>query len=246
MDPKKQKSRLGRGLSSLMGVGSDFATATEPFDDLAVQAPPVPVMRSVPHGTPLDVLVDLIDPNPRQPRQSFSDAALSELSDSIKTNGVIQPIVLRRNGDRYELIAGERRLRATKLANLPTIPAFVRDVDALSQAQMALVENIQREDLNPVDRAAGYRTLIDELGLTQSDLALRLGEERSSIANHLRLLDLTPSVLEQVRDGSLTLGHAKVLAGIADQDEQVRLATLAVGQGLSCAEPRAPHRLAVR
>ena len=158
---------------------------------------------------------------------------LTELAESIKTNGVIQPIVVRQQGERYELIAGERRLRASKLAGLATVPAFVRETDALTQAQMALVENIQREDLNAVDRATGYRTLIDELGLTQADLALRLGEDRSTIANHLRLLDLAAGVLERVRAGELSLGHAKVLAGVSDSAEQTRLAELAVKQELS-------------
>lgn len=238
MDPKK-KSRLGRGLSSLMGVGADYSSeTTAEFDSAAgvsTTSPNVPstATDAVPRGTPLEIDVERIDPNPRQPRRSFADPSLNELADSIKTNGVIQPIVVRQQGARYELIAGERRLRASKLAGLATIPAFVRETDALSQAQMALVENIQREDLNPVDRAVGYRTLLDELGLTQSDLALRLGEDRSTIANHLRLLDLAPGVLERVRAAKLSLGHAKVLAGVADAAEQTRLAELAVGQELS-------------
>lgn len=234
MDPKK-KSRLGRGLSSLMGVGQDFGVAEIPVDAPLVgdSATVAAVHREVPRGTPVELDVDRIDPNPHQPRRIFADATLSELADSIRANGVIQPIVVVARGDRFELIAGERRLRASKLAGRDVIPAYVRETDALTQAQMALVENIQREDLNPADRAAGYRALIEELGLTQADLAVRLGEDRSTIANHLRLLDLVPDVLEGVRTGALTLGHGKVLAGIADPTEQARLGKLAVEQHLS-------------
>ena len=130
-------------------------------------------------------------------------------------------------------IAGERRLRAAKLAGMTALPAIVRDVDSFTQAQMALVENIQREDLNPIDRAQSYRTLMDQLGLTQAELAARLGEDRSSIANFLRLLDLAEPVREMIRDGTLTLGHAKILAGVDDILEQQRLAELVVAQELS-------------
>jgi ParB family chromosome partitioning protein len=146
---------------------------------------------------------------------------------------LIQPIIVRTVEGGYQLIAGERRLRAAKLAGLSTIPAIVRDVDGLTQAQMALVENIQREDLNPLDRAGAYRTLMDQLGLTQAELASRLGEDRSSVANHLRLLDLTEVVREHLRAGRISLGHAKLLAGVADVLEQQRLADLVVAQELS-------------
>lgn len=229
MDAKK-KSRLGRGLSSLMGVGPDIETPTDYLD-----TPPSKPAAAVelPRGTPLSLDVTLVDANPHQPRRSFTEAMLRELADSIRENGVIQPIVVRRNGDRFELIAGERRLRASRLAGQVTIPAFVRDADELTQAQLALVENIQRENLNPIDRAAGYRTLIDQLGLTQAELSLRLGEDRSTIANHLRLLDLAPDVVDQIRQGDLSLGHAKVLAGIDDPAEQARLGKLAASQELS-------------
>ena len=165
----------------------------------------------------------------------------------MKANGVIQPIVVRQVTDSptsgpgvspseqrtYQLIAGERRFRAAKLAGLTTIPAIVRDdVDSFTQAQMALVENIQREDLNPLDRAQGYRTLLDQLGLTQAELSARLGEDRSSIANFLRLLDLAEPVQALVREGRLSMGHAKLLAG-AERSEQERLANLVVAQELS-------------
>ncbi|HEV8293364.1 MAG TPA: ParB/RepB/Spo0J family partition protein, partial [Tepidisphaeraceae bacterium] len=167
------------------------------------------------------------------PRRSFDESSLADLAASLKSTGLIQPILVRRVGQQYQLIAGERRLRAAKLAGLSTIPALIRDIDTVTQAQMALIENIQREDLNPIDRAQGYRTLIDQMGLTQAELAGRLGEDRSSIANFLRLLDLSESVKTMVRDGRLSVGHAKLIAGISDILEQERLANLVLLQGLS-------------
>ena len=178
--------------------------------------------------------VTAVSPNPHQPRRQFDETGLTDLASSLKSNGVIQPIIVRRVGsDRFELIAGERRLRAAKLAGMPTIPAIVREIDSFTQAQMALVENIHREDLNPMERAAAYRTLVDQLGLTQAELAKRLGEDRSTVANFLRLLDLAEPVRAMIRDGRLSLGHAKVLAGVSDILEQERLSKLIVSQGLS-------------
>jgi ParB family chromosome partitioning protein len=163
----------------------------------------------------------------------MSDATVSELAASLKSAGIIQPLVVRQEGDQYELIAGERRWRAAKLAGFATVPVIIRNVDAPTQAQLALIENIQREDLNPLDRALGYRSLIEQLGLTQAELAGRLGEDRSSIANHLRLLELAEPVREMIRDGRVTLGHAKLLAGIEDLLQQARLADTIVSQSLS-------------
>lgn len=221
----KTKSRLGRGLSSMMGIGS-----FEPVMEEVPQATDTPV---VPRGTTNEIPLEQIDVNPRQPRRVFMESALAELAESVRQHGVIQPILVRQHGDRYELIAGERRLRASRLAGKSTIPAVVRTTDELEQAQLALVENIQREDLNPIDRATGYRTLIDELGLTQADLAARLNEDRSTIANHLRLLDLAPAAVDLIRAGRLSLGHAKVLAGVHDHVKQSSLAERVVEQGLS-------------
>lgn len=182
---------------------------------------------------PHEVLVSSIVPNPHQPRRSFDDASLAELAASIRSTGLIQPILVRQVGQQYQLIAGERRLRAAKLAGLDSIPVVIRDVDSVTQAQMGLIENIQREDLNPIDRALGYRTLIEQLGLTQAELASRMGEDRSSIANFLRLLDLAEPVRHMVRDGRLSVGHAKLIAGVSDLLEQERLANLVLLQGLS-------------
>lgn len=240
MSKASSRPRLGRGLSSLISI-SEPAEAARPVAERSVPpvlgsnaAPPPPADAAhPPTARVLDVPLDRIAANPHQPRRQFDDAALAELAASLKANGVIQPVIVRQVASGYQLIAGERRLRAARLAGLATIPAVLKDVDSFTQAQMALVENIQREDLNPLDRAVGYRTLIDQLGLTQSELAQRLGEDRSQIANHLRLLDLAEPVQELVRRGQLSLGHAKVLAGVADPLEQQRLAELVKGQDLS-------------
>ncbi len=230
-EPKaKPKSRLGRGLSSLVSMPTvpvEREVVPPGFDPSAEVRPAVVVSGAT------EILVDQILPNPHQPRRQFSETSLNELAQSLKASGLIQPVIVRKVGQTYELIAGERRLRAAKIAGLISIPAIVRDVDSLTQAQMALVENIQREDLNPIDRALGYRTLIDQLGLTQVELAGRLGEDRSSIANYLRLLELAPAVQELVRDGSISLGHAKLLAALTDPAEQQRIALLIQSQGLS-------------
>ncbi len=228
---KLVRSRLGRGLSSLMS-SSELPVEMEVGPDVTTipSTPPLPVQIT---GEPLMLDLVAIVPNPHQPRRTMSEASIAELAASLKSNGVIQPIIVRKVDPGYQLIAGERRWRAAKVAGLTQIPVIVKDVDAFTQAQMALVENIQREDLNPIDRAQGYRTLMDELGLTQAELSGRLGEERSTIANFVRLLDLAEPVRAKVRDGSLSLGHAKLLAGVPDILEQQRLAELISSQGLS-------------
>jgi len=230
---QKNKPRLGRGLSSLISI-SDLPVEAE----IPTKASPSPTPHSPtstpPHpASPTELLLSQIQPNPHQPRRSFDESSLADLAASIKSTGLIQPLLVRKVGQQYQLIAGERRLRAAKLAGLTTIPALIRDIDTVTQAQMALIENIQREDLNPIDRAQGYRALIDQMGLTQAELAGRLGEDRSSIANFLRLLDLSESVKTMVRDGRLSVGHAKLIAGISDVLEQERLGNLVILQGLS-------------
>lgn len=228
----KPKSRLGRGLSALISVTGPHAAPPQ----IQAEAPtpqPHPVTAAIQPGTPADLPLDSITPNPHQPRRVFDDVTLAGLANSLKAAGLIQPIIVRKVGGKYQLIAGERRWRAARMAGFTHIPAIVRDVDALTQAQFALIENIQREDLNPIDRAMGYRTLMTELGLTQAELATRLGEDRSGVANYLRLLDLAEPVRDFLRDGNLSLGHAKILAGIPDILEQQRLATVVVRQELS-------------
>jgi ParB family chromosome partitioning protein len=247
---KLLKPRLGRGLSSLISV-SDLPVERELPPPPAVAGPetdpaeqqlaalasvdrmePEPAFSSQKQGL-VEVAIEEISVNPHQPRRQMNDVALAELAASLKGTGLIQPIVVRPVGGGYELIAGERRWRAAQLAGFKTIPVIVRDVDDFAQAQMALVENIQRENINPIDRANAYRTLITQLGLTQAELAQRLGEDRSSIANYLRLLDLSDAVQMSVIDGRLSLGHAKVLASVPDILEQNRLAQLIMSQELS-------------
>jgi ParB family chromosome partitioning protein len=230
----KERPRLGRGLSSLMAMAPDAAALVEtPLQADAASPPPEPAVTQGVAAFPLELPLADIRPNPHQPRKQFSDASLTELAASLLTTGLIQPILVRAVGNHYELIAGERRWRAAKLAGFPAIPALVREVDGMTQAQMALVENIQRENLNPLDRAAAYQSLISQLGVTQVELAARLGEDRSSIANHLRLLELSEPVRNRVAEGALSLGHAKVLASVHDAAEQERLAEWCVAQGLS-------------
>ncbi|MCC6422729.1 MAG: ParB/RepB/Spo0J family partition protein [Phycisphaerales bacterium] len=234
---KVQRPRLGRGLSSLISM-SDLPVQAEIRDVPKGDVTPPPTRESIsqpPHRLvqESEIPITSIRPNPHQPRRSMDESRLAELAASLKTNGLIQPIIVRKVADGYELIAGERRMRAAQLAGFSTIPAIIREVDAWTQAQMALVENIQREDLNPLDRALSYRNLMEQLGLTQVELAGRLGEDRSSIANYLRLLELANRVQELVREGQLTLGHSKLLAGISDTIEQERLANLVVSQSLS-------------
>ena len=247
----KTKPRLGRGLSSLISVSElpvekeihdtpvAGSSASSPFHadrpgssdgSAAVQRPTV---ASVADGTPLLIPIDIIGPNPHQPRKTIKESAIAELALSLKSSGIIQPIIVRRVEDRFELIAGERRWLAAKLAGFTEVPAVVRDVDAFTQAQMALVENIQREDLNAIERAQGYRVLMQQLGLTQAELANRMGEDRSSIANYLRLLDLAEPVRRMVQDGRLSMGHAKLLAGVEDILEQQKLAETVIAQNLS-------------
>src|SRR5258706_5470921 len=212
---QKNKPRLGRGLSSLISI-SELPVEAEVTAQSAPTSPSRPAASPPAQPfSPTELPIAQIQPTPHQPRRSFDDSSLSELAASIKSTGLIQPILVRKVGQQYQLIAGERRLRAAKLAGLAAIPAIVRDIDTVTQAQMALIENIQREDLNPIDRAQGYRVLIDQLGLTQAELAGRLGEDRSSIANFLRLLDLSESVKTMVPDSRLFPGHAKPISGLS-------------------------------
>jgi ParB family chromosome partitioning protein len=240
--PQKNKPRLGRGLSSLISISElpvEMEIPVEKQGKTGVESPrqhpakAPPTLPPTPCGIPLEISVSGVMPNPHQPRQSFDEGALAELAASIRSTGIIQPIIVRLVGEQYQLITGERRLRAARLAGMSSIPALVREVDSVTQAQMALIENIQRQDLNPIDRALGYRALLEQLGLTQAELAGRLGEDRSSVANFLRLLELAEPVKAMVRDGRLSLGHGKIIAGVADILDQERLANLVLLQGLS-------------
>lgn len=205
-----RKGGLGRGLAALIPPGENVsATLTE-------------------------VSLSAISPNPRQPRGVFDDAELEGLSTSIRDMGVLQPIVVRPLGDeRYELIAGERRLRASKLAGLTRIPAIVRHTDDEDLLKEALVENIHRVQLNPLEEGAAYQQLLEDFGVTQEELAQRLGKSRPAISNAMRLLSLPGAVQRKVAAGVLSAGHAKALLAIDDKHEQERLADRIVAEGLS-------------
>ena len=178
--------------------------------------------------------ISLVDPKSDQPRKYFDKEALEELSNSIKENGLLQPILVREYGDgRYQIIAGERRFRACKLAGLTEIPAIVLDRDDRAAAQIALIENIQREDLNPLEEALAYKSLKDEYDMTQEELSEKVGKSRSAIANSIRLLDLPEEILTMVAAKELSAGHARTLLGVKDREDMILLAQFAAEQDLS-------------
>lgn len=184
-----------------------------------------------------EVDLDLIDPNPGQPRTIFSDEKLDELSRSIKENGLVQPILLRRKEDgRFQIVAGERRWRAAQRIGLAHITAVIRDVEDEKLLEIALVENIQRQELNPIEEAVAYQNLMGILGLTQEEVAKRVGKDRSSIANYIRLLKLTTAVQKMLEQDLLSMGHARALLGIEEQDEQTKLAQEVIERKLSVRE----------
>ncbi len=216
--------RLGRGLSALMSAQSAAAGAVNPAS--ATSQEPFREVR-----------LDQIVPNPRQPRREFSEAELNELQLSLQASGLLQPIAVRpRKDGRFELIAGERRFRAATRLGWTTIPAYVREVTDEQMLSLALVENLQREDLNPIEEAEGYRQLISDFGLAHQQVAQAVGKDRSTITNALRLLALPEEVQRLVRDGSLTLGHARALLGVPSGTSLNELAQRVVAQRLSVRE----------
>ena len=206
----KKTHGLGRGLDSLFAGAEDWGTS----------------IQEIPVGE--------LDPNPDQPRRHFSEESLNQLSGSIREQGVLQPLLVAPSrGGRYMIIAGERRYRAGRAAGLETLPCIVKDIDVIRQREIALIENLQREDLNPIEAAQGIRSLMMQCGYTQEKVSERLGKSRPAVANLLRLLQLPDEVTEMVKDGLLSAGHARVLAGISDPEAQLALARRAVAEGLN-------------
>ena len=216
-----RRSGLGRGLDALIPGSTDEAGEE-------VAPPPGPGLA--------DLLVADIEPNPHQPRSQFDEDSLAALAASIRELGVLQPVLVRPVDGRYELIAGERRWRAARRAGLERIPAVVRAIDDSTSLEQAVVENLHRQDLNPLEEAGAYQQLVEDFGLTQEEVARRVGRSRSSVANILRLFQLPPSVQRMVRDGQLTAGHARGLLGSPDRAFQEALARRAVEESLTVRE----------
>jgi len=205
------RKALGRGLGALLSSDRTIDLGPEPSE----------------------VDVDSIVPGPMQPRTSFDEGSLQSLADSIRAHGIVQPLLVRRRGDGYELVAGERRWRAAKLAGVSRVPVVIKDVPDESLLEIALIENIQREDLNPIEEAQAYKKLIENVGLTQEALASRVGRDRSYITNYLRLLRLPDDLQQLVKEGRLSTGHARTLLGLSHIDLQRRVARQIIDGGLS-------------
>ena len=204
---------LGKGLGALLGDFSD-----EPIEKSAYQK--LPIYK--------------VEPNPEQPRHDFDEEELQALADSIEEHGIIQPLTVRElHTGYYQIIAGERRWRAARLANLAEVPVVIIEADDKKAMELALIENLQRQDLNPVEEALGYRSLMQDYGLTQEDAAKRVGKSRPAVANALRLLSLAPEVLEKVRDGSLSAGHARAVLSLKAEKKQLEAAQKIIALGLS-------------
>jgi ParB family transcriptional regulator, chromosome partitioning protein len=257
-DKKKQlkRSALGRGLSALISAPvavspartRGFGEVAAPSDiseyrysdsnALAVELAPSPLEKESKQPSIAYLNIANIEPNPKQPRQHFDQAELDELANSISALGVIQPVLVRRIGTslRYQIIAGERRWRAAQLAKLSEIPVVIRDLNDRETLEVALVENLQRANLNPIEEARAYQQLVDEFSLTQQEVAERVGKDRASVANSMRLLKLAAEVLAICERGELSMGHARTLLSIKDAAAQLRLAKKAINEQLSVRE----------
>ncbi len=223
---------LGKGLGALLGDNTDLSSFRKPVEYINKTV----VTSEQPQNT-ADIMlipVGMIEPNPFQPRSAFDQDAMEELADSIRTLGLIQPITVRRkSNDRYQIISGERRFRASKMAGMNEIPAYIRETDDQGMLEMAIVENIQREDLDPIEVALSYQRLIEECSLTQEQMATRVGKKRASVTNYLRLLRLPAKIQHDLKVGLLSVGHAKVLLGVENQEIQEKLCDLVIKEELS-------------
>lgn len=219
MPSVKKRGGLGRGLNALVSE-AEYETGGS-----AVSASNAASVTKLP--------IEDIVPNPNQPRIHFNETELRELSESIQEHGVLQPLLVRKHGNGYEIIAGERRYQASKLAGLEELPVIIKDVNDEEMLALALIENLQRSDLNPVEEAKGYRQLIDASGMTQEALSKAVSKSRSAITNSLRLLDLPEVVQQMIFEGKLTAGHARAILAVPYEDARIRLAEKVVAEGLS-------------
>src|SRR6266404_2977829 len=224
------KPALGRGLGALLG-GSPIAKPPSPVPapTLTPEAKPAPDVRERVHRVPLE----RIRPCPLQPRKDFSPEALRELADSIREQGIVQPLIVRQRNGHLELIAGERRWRAAQLCGLAEVPVILRDADDRSVLELALIENLQRENLNPIEEAHGYAQLIAQFELTQEEVATKVGKSRAVVTNALRLLKLPTIIQTAIRDGRLSVGHAKVILGLPSEKQQQLAAQRVLKEGLN-------------
>ena len=229
----KQQRGLGKGIGALLGADADLSNIRKPVGYINKEV----VTSDQPRQGTADVLripTDMIEPNPFQPRMNFDQEALEELGESIRTLGLIQPITVRRKPDgRYQIISGERRFRACRATGMEMIPAYIRDTDDQGMLEMAIVENIQRENLDPIEVAMSYQRLIEECNLTQEQMAVRVGKKRASVTNYLRLLKLPAKIQHDLKVSLLSVGHAKVLLGVEDQQLQEYLCDLVIKDDLS-------------
>lgn len=241
----QRRSALGRGLGALISNPSQSPPPTSPGQPPAPASTPVTQpgvdtqvrtegadqSNSASTG-PLELDVELIDPNPEQPRREFDPVPLQKLAESIGQHGVLQPVVVRRAGERYELVMGERRFRASRLAGRKTVPAVIADIEPDDRLELAIVENVQRQDLNPIELALAYQALADT-GHTQDEIGRKVSMDRSSVANHIRLLDLSRTIQTDVENGRLSMGHAKALLQVTDVEAREGLRAKILSESLS-------------
>ena len=232
-----EKRALGRGLGSLLpsrppaGLAEFAKTPASPAAQQPVVALPAPLPS--PATSPTALPISLIDPNPLQPRTIFQEDRLRELADSIRANGIIQPIIVRRKGERFELIAGERRWRAARMAGMDSVPVVVQELANEKLLEISLIENIQREDLNPMEISSAYDRLAREHHLSHEEIGRRTGKDRATITNMIRLLKLPPEIQLLLAEHRLSMGHARALLGLADPDLQLQVGHQAAAEGLS-------------
>lgn len=228
----KLQTGLGRGLDALISDVSSIQRRAEAGNAKSGQ-------NSSLTGT-LEIDVNKIEPNPYQPRAEFSEELIAELAESIKVLGLIQPITVRETSEgKYQIISGERRYRASKMAGLSTIPAYIKKTDNQGMLEMAIVENIQRENLNSIEIAISFQRLMDECNLTQEAMSQRVGKKRATVANYLRLLKLPPVIQIAIRENKITMGHAKALLGLEEDKEKIKVTDTIIKRGLSVRETEA-------